>query len=122
MGLMSGVGQVLLSLTAALWLATVAAAFMGGAQAAFMTMTQATTQSIAADEFRGRVASINTFSLGGAMAIMNLTNGSLAAYIGAHNILRVDGIIFVAALLLGLLAVSGRRAYGRGPALEVQLA
>jgi MFS family permease len=120
MGLMSGLGQVLLSLTATLWLATVAAAFMGGAQAAFMTMTQATTQSIAADEFRGRVASINTFSLGGAMAIMNLTNGSLAAYVGAHNILRVDGIIFVAAVLLGLLAVSGRRAYGRGPALEAQ--
>ena len=29
---------------------------IGGAQAAFMTMTQATTQSIAADEFRGVVA------------------------------------------------------------------
>ena len=27
-----------------------------------------------------------------------------------------------ALLLLGLLAVSGRRAYGRGPALEAQLA
>src|SRR5262249_33443894 len=62
MGILSGLGQVGLSLTGTLWLATIAAALMGGAQAAFMTMTQATTQSMAADEFRGRVASINSFS------------------------------------------------------------
>lgn len=121
MALLSGVGQVLLSLTATLALAIAAAALMGGAQAAFMTMAQATTQSIAADEFRGRVASINTFSLGGAMAIMNLTNGSIAAYIGAHNILLIDGIIFLVAALLGLLLVSGRTAYGRSPISETAL-
>jgi MFS family permease len=121
MGIMSGLGQALLSLTSVLWLAIPAAAIMGGAQAAFMTMTQATTQSIAADEFRGRVASINTFSLGGAMAIMNLANGSLATYVGAHNILLVDGLIFAAAVLLGLLIVSGRTAYGRIPAMEPKL-
>lgn len=120
MGVMSGVGQVLLALTSTLWLATLAAAVMGGAQAGFMTMTQATTQSIAADEFRGRVASINTFSLGGAMAIMNLTNGSLASQVGANNILLFDGLVFAGIVLLGLLAVSGRRAYGRSPALEAQ--
>jgi MFS family permease len=112
MGLLSGLGQVVLSLTASLWLAVAAAALMGGAQAAFMTMAQATTQSIAADEFRGRVASINTFSLGGAMAIMNLINGSLATYVGAHNILFVDGLLFSALVLLGLLLAPGRHAYG----------
>jgi hypothetical protein len=120
MGVLSGIGQVMLALTTHLWLAVLAAAVMGGAQAAFMTMTQATTQSIATDEFRGRVASINTFSLGGAMAIMNLTNGSLAGQVGAHNILLVDGLVFAAVVLLGLFAVSGRRAYGRAPALEAQ--
>jgi hypothetical protein len=112
MGIMSGLGQVLLSLTSELWLAIGAAALMGGAQAAFMTMAQATTQSMAADQFRGRVASINTFSLGGAMAIMNLGNGWLAAIVGAHNILLVDGLIFTVLVLLGLLLVSGRGAYG----------
>jgi hypothetical protein len=95
---------------------------MGGAQASFMTVAQATTQANASDEFRGRVASINAFSLGGAMAIMNLTNGSLAEYVGAHNILLVDGMIFIAVVLLGLLAVSGRRAYGRGTLVEAQAA
>ena len=113
MALISGVGQVLLSLTTTLALAIAAAALMGGAQAAFMTMAQATTQSIAANEFRGRVASINTFSLGGAMAVMNLSNGSIADQVGAHNILLVDGLLFVLAVLLGLLLVSGRTAYGR---------
>ena len=122
MGLLSGLGQVLLSLTAVLWLAIGAAALMGGAQAAFMTMAQATTQSIAAEEFRGRVASINTFSLGGAMAIMNLTNGSLASYVGAHGILLVDGLVFTSIVLLGLLLVSGRSAYGRGAPAKAELA
>jgi MFS family permease len=120
MGLLSGLGQVLLSLTTSLLLATLAAALMGGAQAAFMTMTQATTQSMAAEEFRGRVASINTFSLGGAMAIMNLANGSLASLVGARDILLVDGLAFTAIVLLSLLAVSGRLAYGRDRALETQ--
>ncbi len=118
MGVMSGVGQVVLSLSSSLTFAFFAAALMGGAQAAFMTMAQATTQSMAADEFRGRVASINTFSLGGAMAIMNLTNGTLASYIGAHNILMIQGIVFAAIVFLGLLVVSGRHAYGRGLSLE----
>jgi hypothetical protein len=85
-----------------------------------MTMTQATTQSMAAEEFRGRVASINTFSLGGAMAIMNLANGSLASLVGARDILLVDGLAFTAIVLLSLLAVSGRLAYGRDRALETQ--
>jgi MFS family permease len=120
MGIMSGLGQALLSFTSVLWLATVAAALMGGAQAAFMTMTQATTQSIAADEFRGRIASINTFSLGGAMAIMNLLNGSLAGQIGPGTVLLGEGLVFAGIIVFSLFVVSGRRAYGRGPALEAQ--
>jgi MFS family permease len=122
MGLLSGIGQVLLSLTGTIWVALAAAALMGGAQAAFMTIAQAVTQSIAADEFRGRVASINSFSLGGMMAIVNLLNGSLDAYLGASRLLFWEGTIFVLIVLLSLLVVSGRRVYGRGPAMEAQLA
>jgi MFS family permease len=121
MGIMSGLGQVLLSLTSTLWMAMLAAALMGGAQSSFMVMTQATTQSIATDEFRGRVASINTFALGGAMAIMNLANGSLASTVGTENILRFNGLIFVLIVLLGFFVATGRRAYGgRSPAFEAQ--
>jgi MFS family permease len=117
-GVISGLGQVALSLTGTLPLAVVAAAFMGGAQAAFMTMGQAVTQSIAADEFRGRVASINTFSLGGVMATMNLLNGSLADEFGAQPLLFIQGFIFFGAVVLSLFLLTGRRVYGRAPALE----
>lgn len=121
-GIASGLGQVLLALTTALWLATLAAVVMGGAQAAFMTMGQAVTQSIASDEYRGRVASINTFTLGGIMATMNLANGSLADYFGAQALLFVHGFIFVAIMIVSLFLLTGRRVYGRTPVLEPQAA
>ena len=117
-GLFSGLGQTVLALTSVLWLATLAAALMGGAQAAFMTMTQAVTQATAADEYRGRVASINTVALGGMMATMNLFNGSLADVMGAHRLLFSEGLLFAGIILVSLLAVTGRRVYGRGAALE----
>jgi len=120
MGLLSGIGQIALSLTGTIWLALIAAAVMGGAQAAFMTMAQAVTQSIAADEFRGRVASINSFSLGGMMAVVNLLNGSLDSVFGASRLLFWEGMIFVLIVLLSLFAITGRRVYGREPALEAQ--
>lgn len=121
-GLVSGLGQSLLGLTSIVYLAVPAAMLMGGAQAAFMTMTQTVTQASAADEFRGRVASINTVALGGMMAILNLVNGSLADRLGAHTLLFWEGLIFAGIVLLSLFAVTGRRVYGRVPAMEAQLA
>jgi hypothetical protein len=121
-GVVSGLGQSLLGLTSIVWLAFPAAMLMGGAQAAFMTMTQAVTQAAAADEFRGRVASINTVALGGMMATINLVNGSLADALGAHSLLFWEGIIFATLVGLSLFAVTGRRVYGRAPALEPQAA
>jgi len=117
-GVISGLGQVALSMTGTLYMAVPAAALMGGAQAAFMTMGQAVTQSIATDEFRGRVASINTFSLGGVMATMNLLNGSLADEFGAEPLLFIQGFIFFGAMVLSLFLLTGRRVYGRAPVLE----
>jgi MFS family permease len=119
-GLISGVGQTLLALTSVLWLATLAAALMGGAQAAFMTMTQAVTQATAADEYRGRVASLNTVALGGMMATVNLFNGTLADQFGAAPILFWEGLVFVGIMLVSLFAVTGRRVYGRTATLEAQ--
>jgi len=119
-GLLSGLGQTVLALTSVLWLAVFAAALMGGAQAAFMTMTQAVTQATAADEYRGRVASINTVALGGMMASVNLINGSLADSFGAADILFWEGLVFVGIMLVSLFAVTGRRVYGRSATLEAQ--
>lgn len=113
-GVLSGLGQVLLALTTSLVFAVGAAVVMGGAQAAFMTMGQAVTQSIATDEYRGRVASINSFSLGGMMATMNLFNGSLAEQFGSQPLLLIHGAIFVAIVALTFLPATGRRVYGRG--------
>jgi MFS family permease len=122
MGILSGLGQVLLSLTTTLVLAFGAAMIMGGAQAAFMTMGQAVTQSIASDEYRGRIASLNTLSLGGVMATMNLTNGSLGEVFGAQTLLFAEGMIFVSIMILSLFLFTGRRVYGRAPILEPQAA
>lgn len=112
-GVLSGLGQVILALTTALPVAIAAAAMMGGAQAAFMTIGSAVTQSIATDEYRGRVASINSFSLGGMMATMNLLNGSIAEQVGAQPLLLIHGAIFVVIVGLTLLPATGRRVYGR---------
>jgi predicted MFS family arabinose efflux permease len=119
-GFVSGVGQTILALTSVLWLATFAAMIMGGAQAAFMTMTQAVTQATAADEYRGRVASLNTVALGGMMATMNLLNGTLADAVGAQPLLFWEGLIFVGVVAISLFAVTGRRVYGRGGTMEPQ--
>ena len=119
-GLTSGLGQVLLAFSTSLVLGVVAAAIMGGAQAAFMTMGQAVTQSIAVDEYRGRVASINAFSLGGMMATMNLLNGSIAEIFGAQSLLLIDGIIFTAVVLITIVPMTGRKVYGRQPLFEAQ--
>jgi predicted MFS family arabinose efflux permease len=120
MGIMSGLGQVLLSFTTSVVMATGAAAIMGGAEAAFMTMGQTVTQSIATDEYRGRVASINSFSLGGIMATMNLLNGTLADSVGAQSLMFVQGLLFVSIMFASLFLFTGRRVYGRAPALEAQ--
>lgn len=121
-GLLSGLGQVLLALTSSLLVGVLAAAIMGGAQAAFMTMGQAVTQGIATNEYRGRVASINSFSLGGMMALMNLFNGSIADTVGAQPLLLAYGLLFAAIVAVTLLPATGRQVYGRRPIPEAQLA
>ena len=108
-GLLSGLGQVLLSFSPNMQVAFLAAAIMGGSQSAFMTMGQAMTQAIAEDEFRGRLASINTFSLGGIMSFMNLANGYLGTHFPASAILLVNGLIFA-----GIMVASGGFAVPRG--------
>ena len=118
-GVLSGLGQVMLAFTGTLALGFIAAAIMGGAQAAFMTMGSAVTQSIAANEFRGRVSSINSFSLGGTMAMMNLFNGSLAEEFGSQPLLLIHGAMFVLVVAVTLIPMTGRMVYGRAPIPQV---
>jgi MFS family permease len=113
-GILSGLGLVLLAFTTTLWVATIAAAVMGGGQAAFMTMGQAITQAMADDEYRGRVASINTFMLGGAMSIMNLANGALGGVFSPTFLIAANGGAFVLVMLMSAFALTGRRVYGAG--------
>jgi MFS family permease len=121
-GVLSGAGQVGLALTSAMPAAFVSAMVMGGADAAFMTMGQAITQSLARDEFRGRLASINTFSLGGVMAIMNLSNGFVSSEIGSAAVLYVTGGAFIAIMLASALVVTPRRIYLTGIPAEAHAA
>jgi MFS family permease len=113
-GILSGLGLLMLSFATTLWVATLCAALMGGAQAAFMTMGQAITQAMAADEYRGRVASINTFMLGGAMSIMNLSNGALGGVFTPQFLIAANGIAFVLVMMFSAFVLTGRKVYGTG--------
>jgi MFS family permease len=113
-GIISGLGLLLLAFTTTLWVATIAAAIMGGAQSAFMTMGQAITQAMADDQYRGRVASINAFMLGGAMSIMNLTNGALGGIFTPGFLIAANGVAFVLVMMFSAFALTGRRIYGQG--------
>lgn len=114
MGVLSGLGQVLLAFTTSAPTALAALALMGGTQAAFMTMGQAITQALAADEYRGRIASINVFSLGGVMSVMNLANGALGSELSAAAILLANGLLFSAIMVMSIAAATPRRVYMHG--------
>jgi hypothetical protein len=114
MGVLSGLGQVLLSLTAHMGIAMVGAGLMGASQAAFMTLGQSVTQTIADDAYRGRIASLNTLSLGGVMSVMNLANGFLGNEFSAALLLTVNGLIFVGVMALSVSFPTPRSLYIKG--------
>ncbi|MBI2935411.1 MAG: MFS transporter [Chloroflexi bacterium] len=114
MALLSGLGQVMLSFTPNMAAAIAATVVMGASQAAFMTLGQAITQSLAQDEYRGRIASINTFSLGGIMSFMNLANGFLGTEFSAASILLVNGLVFAGIVALSASLATPRQVYARG--------
>ena len=113
-GLLSGLGIVLLAFAPTMSIAYVAAMLMGCTQAAFMTMGQAVTQALAADEYRGRIASVNTLSFQGLMSLMNLGNGMLTDVYSASAVLAATGSAFVGVMLLSILLATPREVYLRG--------
>ena len=120
LGLLSGLGQIVMAFSSVMVTAFLAAIVMGGAQAGFMTMGNAITQSLASDEYRGRLASINTFSLGGVMSIMNLANGWIATHYGSQAVLLFSGGLFIFIMLLSVLTVTPRRVYRTGIPAEAR--
>ncbi len=119
MGLLSGLGQVMLMFSNNMAMAITAVIIMGGSQAAFMTLGQAVTQALAADEYRGRLASINTLSFGGIMAVMNLAYASIGGYYNPGVVLAVGGLAFTAMMLLSVLNSFTRKVYINGIPTEL---
>ena len=113
-GIFSGLGIVMLAYSPTMPIAYVAAMIMGCTQAAFMTMGQAVTQALAADEYRGRVASINTLSLQGLMSLMNLGNGMLTDIYSPSAVLATTGGAFVVVMFLSFFIATPREVYLRG--------
>ncbi|MBI2166000.1 MAG: MFS transporter [Chloroflexi bacterium] len=120
-GLLSGLGQVMLSFMPSTGAAVAAAAVMGVSQSAFMTMGQAVTQSLAADEYRGRIASLNTLSLGGIMSLMNLANGFMASNYNVAFLLLAQGLLFVGMMGLSVGFPVPRRVYVKGLPAEASI-
>ena len=114
MGLLSGLGQAGLSFATSMPMAFFSAVVMGGSQAAFMTASQSTIQALGVNEYRGRLASLNTFSLGGIMSVMNLVNGFAGEYVAASIILLSNGLLFAAIMGLSFASAVARRAYRDG--------
>lgn len=113
-GLLSGIGQIMLLLANNMAVAMVAVIIMGSSQAAFMTLGQAVTQALAANEYRGRLASINTLSFGGIMAVMNLVYATVGGYYDPGLVLAIGGLAFTAMMLLSILNSFTRKVYING--------
>jgi steroid delta-isomerase len=54
--------------------------------------------------------------------ICGLLNGSLADHFGAQPLLFIQGFVFFGAMVLSLFLLTGRRVYGRAPAVEATAA
>ena len=113
-GVLSGLSLAGLGLATNMTVAVASAVLAGGSQGAYMTQVAAITQSLADDKYRGRVASIFTFHLGGSMALVNLVNGYLAEYVDVSLILTVAGSIFVIIMIASFGNVVCRRIYTDG--------
>lgn len=114
LGVLSGVAMLGIGFAPNLPLAIAATALAGAAQAAFMTITQAITQALADDQYRGRVASIVSFHIGGLMALVNLANGTLADVFPASTIFWVSGLIFAGLMVVTFGTQVLRTVYLRG--------
>ncbi|MBI4201417.1 MAG: MFS transporter [Chloroflexi bacterium] len=125
LGVGSGLASLALAASTSLPIALASAAAMGATQSGFMVLTAVLIQSIVPDGIRGRVSSVYVLHVGGAMAMFNLVNGSLADVFSAPLVLAATGLTFVLAMALSLLRRPLRTLYAaglRGEVLQPQVA
>jgi len=104
-----GFGLALLTLSRAPWfsIAVCATGMIGVFRVVFGTMGTTLIQSLAADEYRGRVMSIHQFTWG-AMALGGLLMGGLGQTLGAPFALSLGGLVIATATVLAALTVLRR--------------
>ena len=112
-----GYGLALLFLSRVTWFpaAMLAVGLIGGFRVIFGTMNVTLIQSLAADEFRGRVMSIHQFTWGAA-ALGGLLMGALGQAVGAPSAMALGGLVVAGAAALAALTILRRLiAGGVGP-------
>ena len=117
-GFTSGIGPILLALSSSRELSIIATVAMGVNQAGFMTITHTIIQTIIPDWIRGRVAGVYSMHVGGSMAVANLGNGAFSDMFDASKVMAVGGVLFLAAITLGLSSGSLRSLYFPRPAAQ----
>ena len=111
-----GLALLMLSRVSSFPAAMLAVGLIGGFRVVFGTMNVTLIQSLAADEFRGRVMSIHQFSWGAA-ALGSLLMGALGETVGAPLAMMLGGsVVAGAALLAATTALRRLVAHGiQGP-------
>ena len=125
-GFASGIGPMVLALSAVPILSLVATIAIGMSQGGFMTITHTIIQSIVDDSVRGRVSGVYSFHVGGSMAFANFINAGLIdvgtfvpplSVLNATIILSGGGAIFILSLVASLASRSLREIYFPRPAV-----
>ena len=102
-----GFGVGLLVFSRADWLlaAALVIAVVGACRVVFQTMSTTLMQTLAADEFRGRVMSLEQFTWGAA-ALGGLLMGTMGQYVGVQSTMSLGGIIVAStAVFVSFLAL-----------------
>ena len=103
-GAVSGLSLSILGLAREPVMAIASAFLVGASQTMFMSVTLATVQEWARDEYRGRVTSVYNLLSGGPMALMGWGDGGLADVYPPAFVLVASGLAF-----LGVMAVMAIR-------------
>ena len=100
-----GVGLLLFSRADWLLAAALVIAVVGACRVVFQTMSTTLMQTLAADEFRGRVMSLEQFTWGAA-ALGGVLMGTMGQYVGVQSTMSLGGIIVAStAVFISFLAL-----------------
>lgn len=110
-GIVSGISMVTLALSTNLVTASISAVALGASQGSFMAIAMAWVQGLAPEAMRGRVNGLYQLNFGGAMALVNLTNGVLADSINPALLLGALGASFVVVMGMSIVLATVRRMY-----------